>query len=200
MFTDAADHARLTARRKAGYERKQARATAEKGLLIVYTGPGKGKTTAAFGMALRAIGHGMSVGIVQFIKSDQDSAERLALSRFENVDFQTLGEGFTWQTQDRERDIAAAGRAWIEVERMINDPRYSLVILDELNPVLHYGYLDLAPVLDTFRQRRPDLHLVVTGRHAPPALVELADLVSEIRAIKHPYREQGVKAQPGIEF
>mgnify|MGYP001767030317 FL=1 len=200
MFADAVDHARLTARRKAGYERKQARATAEKGLLIVYTGPGKGKTTAAFGMALRAIGHGSQFGIVQFIKSNQDSAERLTLSRFENVDFQTLGEGFTWQTQDRERDMVAAGRAWLEVERMINDPRYSLVILDELNPVLHYGYLDLAPVLETFRQRRPDLHLVVTGRHAPPALVELADLVSEIRAVKHPYREQGVKAQPGIEF
>ena len=200
MFADDADHARLTARRKAGYERKQARATLEKGLLIVYTGPGKGKTTAAFGMALRAIGHGMSVGIIQFIKSDQDSAERLALSRFENVDFQTMGEGFTWQTQDRERDMAAAGRAWLEVERMINAPRYALVILDELNPVLNYGYLDLSRVLETCCQRRSDLHLVVTGRHAPPALVELADLVSEIRAVKHPYREQGVKAQPGIEF
>ena len=200
MSADDPDHARLTARRKAGYERKQARATREKGLLIVFTGPGKGKTTAALGMVLRAIGHGMQIGIVQFIKSAQDSAERLALSRFENVDFQTMGEGFTWQTQDRERDIAAAGRAWLEVERMIDDPRYSLVILDELNPVLHYGYLDLAPVLETFRQRRPDLHLVVTGRNAPPALVELADLVSEIRAVKHPYREQGIKAQPGIEF
>jgi cob(I)alamin adenosyltransferase len=201
MFAnDTADHARLTARRKAGYERKQAGATREKGLLIVFTGLGKGKTTAALGMALRAIGHGMRVGIVQFIKSAQDSAERIALSHFENVDFQTLGEGFTWQTQNREQDIAAAGRAWLEVERMINDPRYSLVILDELSPVLHYGYLDLAQVLDAFRQRRPDLHLVVTGRHAPPTLVELADLVSDIRAVKHPYREQGVKAQPGIEF
>ncbi|MFZ4789566.1 MAG: cob(I)yrinic acid a,c-diamide adenosyltransferase [Candidatus Competibacteraceae bacterium] len=200
MSADDTDYARLTARRKAGYVRKQARATREKGLLIVFTGPGKGKTTAAFGMALRAIGHGMRVGIVQFIKTAQDSAERAALSRFENVDFQTLGEGFTWQTQNREQDRAAAGRAWLEVDRMIRDPRYPLVILDELNPVLHYGYLDLAQVLDAFRQRRPDLHLVVTGRHAPPALVELADLVSEIRAIKHPYREQGVKAQPGIEF
>jgi cob(I)alamin adenosyltransferase len=200
MSADDTDYARLTARRKAGYVRKQARATREKGLLIVFTGPGKGKTTAAFGMALRAIGHGMRVGIVQFIKTAQDSAERVALSRFENVDFQTMGEGFTWLTQNREQDRAAAGRAWLEVDRMIRDPRYPLVILDELNPVLHYGYLDLAQVLDAFRQRRPDLHLVVTGRHAPPALVELADLVSEIRAIKHPYREQGVKAQPGIEF
>ena len=200
MSVDDAAHARLTARRLAGYDRKQARATREKGLLIVYTGPGKGKTTAAFGMALRAIGHGIKVGIVQFIKGGQDSAERAVLSRFENMDFQTLGEGFTWQIQDRERDIAAAERGWAEAERMIADPGYALVILDELNLVLKYGYLDLARVLATFRARRPDLHVVVTGRHAPEALVELADLVSEIRAIKHPYREQGVKAQRGIEF
>ncbi|HOW74618.1 MAG TPA: cob(I)yrinic acid a,c-diamide adenosyltransferase [Candidatus Competibacteraceae bacterium] len=200
MSIDDAAHARLTTRRQAGYDRKQARADREKGLLIVYTGPGKGKTTAAFGMALRAIGHGLTVGIVQFIKGGQDSAERAVLSRFENMDFQTLGEGFTWQTQDRERDIAAAERGWAEAERMIADPGYALVILDELNLVLKYGYLDLVRVLATFRARRPDLHVVVTGRHAPEALVELADLVSEIRAIKHPYREQGVKAQKGIEF
>lgn len=200
MNADPADHARLTARRQAGYERKQARATDEKGLLIVYTGPGKGKTTAAFGMALRAIGHGLKVGIVQFIKGGQDSAERAVLSRFETVDFQTLGEGFTWQTQDRERDMAAVERGWAEAERMIGDPGYDLVILDELNLVLKYGYLDLTQVLATFSARRPELHIVVTGRNAPEALMELADLVSEIRAIKHPYREQGVKAQRGIEF
>lgn len=200
MSVDDAAHARLTARRQAGYDRKQARADREKGLLIVYTGPGKGKTTAAFGMALRAIGHGLTVGIVQFIKGGQDSAERAVLSRFKTVDFQTLGEGFTWQTQDRERDIAAAERGWAEAERMIGDPGYALVILDELNLVLKYGYLDLARVLATFLARRPDLHVVVTGRHAPDALIEQADLVSEIRAIKHPYREQGVKAQKGIEF
>ncbi|MFZ1831014.1 MAG: cob(I)yrinic acid a,c-diamide adenosyltransferase [Candidatus Competibacteraceae bacterium] len=200
MNADPADHARLTARRQAGYDRKQARATGEKGLLIVYTGPGKGKTTAALGMALRAIGHGMTVGIVQFIKGGQDSAERAALSQFARVDFQTLGEGFTWQTQDRERDIAAAERGWAEAERMIGDPGYDLVILDELNLVLKYGYLDMARVLAAFGARRPALHVVVTGRNAPEALVELADLVSEIRAIKHPYREQGVKAQRGIEF
>lgn len=200
MNTDLTDHTRLTARRQAGYDRKQARATCEKGLLIVYTGPGKGKTTAAFGMALRAIGHDMTVGIVQFIKGGQESAERAVLSRFEKVDFQTLGEGFTWQTQDRERDIAAAERGWAEAERMISDPGYDLVILDELNLILKYRYLDVARVLATFRARRPELHVVVTGRHASEALVELADLVSEIRAIKHPYREQGVKAQRGIEF
>ncbi len=200
MNADPADHARLTARRQAGYDRKQARATGEKGLLIVYTGPGKGKTTAAFGMALRAIGHGMTVGVVQFIKGGQDSAERAVLRRFENVDFQTLGEGFTWRTQDRERDMAAAERGWIEAERMMSDPGYDLVILDELNLVLKYRYLDVARVLAAFSARRPALHVVVTGRNAPEALVEQADLVSEIRAVKHPYREQGVKAQRGIEF
>lgn len=200
MSVDDADHARLTARRQAGYERKQARADREKGLLIVYTGSGKGKTTAAFGMALRAIGHGLKVGVVQFIKGGQDSAERAALRRFENMDFQTLGEGFTWQTQDRARDIAAAERGWAEAERMIDDPSYALVILDELNLVLKYRYLDLARVLARFSSRRAELHIVVTGRHAPEALIEQADLVSDVRAVKHPYREQGVKAQRGIEF
>jgi cob(I)alamin adenosyltransferase len=194
------DHARHTARRRAGYERKQARATREKGLLMVFTGPGKGKTTAAFGMALRAVGHGMKVGVAQFIKGGQDSAERIVLSGFENVDFQTIGDGFTWLTENREQDIATAERAWAEAERMIGDPRYDLVILDELNIVLHYGYLDLARVLAAFSSRRPELHIAVTGRNAPAALVELADLVSDIRAIKHPYREQGVKAQRGIEY
>ena len=199
MSVDPSDHTRQAARRKAGYERKQARAIHEKGLLMVFTGPGKGKTTAAFGMALRAVGHGMRVGVVQFIKNG-DSAERAVLSQFENVDFQTIGDGFTWLTQNREQDIATAERAWTEVERMIADPRYDLIILDELNIVLNYGYLDLARVLAAFSARRLGLHIVVTGRNAPAALVDLADLVSEIRAIKHPYREQGVKAQKGIEY
>ncbi len=200
MPTHDPDHQRQTARRKAGYEHKQARATGEKGLLIVFTGPGKGKTTAAFGMALRAIGHGMRIGIVQFIKGGQVSAERTVLSSFENVDFQVIGDGFTWLTQNREQDIATAEQAWAEAERMIGDPRYRLVILDELNIVLKYGYLDLAQVLAVFTERRAELHIVVTGRNAPDALLEIADLVSEIRAIKHPYREQGIKAQKGIEF
>ncbi len=200
MPANPSDHQRQTARRKAGYEHKQARATGEKGLLIVFTGPGKGKTTAAFGMALRAIGHGMPVGIVQFIKGGQASAEQTVLSRFDNVDFQVIGDGFTWLTQNREQDIVTAERAWAEAERMIGDPGYSLVILDELNIVLKYGYLDSTRVLAVFAARREKLHLVVTGRNAPDALLEMADLVSEIRAIKHPYREQGVKAQKGIEF
>ncbi|TVR62209.1 MAG: cob(I)yrinic acid a,c-diamide adenosyltransferase, partial [Candidatus Competibacteraceae bacterium] len=171
-----------------------------KGLLIVFTGPGKGKTTAAFGMALRAIGHGMTVGVVQFIKGGRDSAERAVLGRFETVDFQVVGDGFTWLTQNREQDVATAERAWTEAERMIGDSRYALVILDELNLILKYGYLDLERVLATFADRRPELHVVTTGRNAPEALLEQADLVSEIRAIKHPYREQGVRAQPGVEF
>lgn len=200
MSTDPSGHARQTARRKAGYERKQARATCEKGLLIVHTGPGKGKTTAAFGMVLRAIGHGMKVGVVQFIKGGKESAERTVLSRFENVDFQTIGDGFTWLTQNREQDVATAERAWDEAERMILDTSYQLVILDEINPVLHYGYLDAARVLKIFSDRRPELHIVATGRNAPAQLIEQADLVSDIHSAKHPYREQGVKAQPGIEF
>lgn len=200
MPPDDPDHAHLTARRKAGYERKQARATREKGLLMVFTGSGKGKTTAAFGMALRAVGHGMKVGVIQFIKGMQESAERTVLTRFDNMDFQIIGDGFTWLTQDRERDMATTERAWAEAERMIGDPDYDLVILDELNVVLNYGYLDLARVLAVFSARRPELHIAVTGRNAPAALMERADLVSEIRAVKHPYREQGVKAQRGIEF
>ncbi len=200
MSADDSNHTRQTTRRKAGYERKQARATLDKGLLIVFTGPGKGKTTAAFGMALRALGHGMTVGVVQFIKGGQDSAERAVLNRFETMDFQVVGDGFTWLTQNREQDVATAERGWAEAERMIGDPRYALVILDELNIVLKYGYLDLERVLATFASRRSALHVVVTGRNAPEALLEQADLVSEIRAIKHPYREQGVRAQKGIEF
>lgn len=200
MSTNSPNPDRLTARRKAGYEHKQARATHEKGVLIVFTGSGKGKTTAAFGMALRAIGHDMQVGIVQFIKGGQESAERTVLSGFKQVDFHVIGDGFTWLTQNRDQDIATAERAWAEAERMIHDPRYALVILDELNIVLKYGYLDLTRVLATFAARRPELHLVVTGRNAPEALVAQADLVSEIRAIKHPYHHQGVKAQKGIEF
>ncbi len=151
-------------------------------------------------MALRAIGHNMQVGIVQFIKKKQDSSEKAVFGRFGNIDFQVIGDGFTWITQDRERDIITAKRAWNESERMIGDPRYELVILDELNLVLKYGYLDLARVLETLIRRRSGLHVVVTGRHAPRELVRIADLVSDITSIKHPYHEQGIKAQKGIEF
>ncbi len=197
---DAQEHKRRAEKRNAGYERKQARATLEKGLLIVNTGTGKGKSTAAFGMGLRAVGHGMRLGVVQFIKGAMETAERDLFRRFDNVEFETIGDGFTWKTQDRERDVDTARRAWGEARRMLEDPAFDMVILDELNVILKYGYLDLDDVLEAIGKRREMLHVIVTGRHAPDALVEAADLVSEIRPVKHPYREQGVKAQRGIEF
>ncbi|MGF1615303.1 MAG: cob(I)yrinic acid a,c-diamide adenosyltransferase [Gammaproteobacteria bacterium] len=197
---DRTAYLRRAEKRRAGYDKKQACATQEKGLLIVNTGTGKGKTTAAFGMVLRALGHGMKVGILQFIKGARPSAEREVLARFAGVDFKTMGDGFTWITQDRDQDVATAWKAWAEAKRMIADPSYAMVILDEFNVILRYQYLPLEEVLDTLCSRRPMLHVVVTGRHAPAKLIAAADLVSEIRPIKHPYREQGVKAQPGIEF
>jgi cob(I)alamin adenosyltransferase len=193
-------HNRKTAKRKAGYVKKQARATREKGLLIVHTGNGKGKSTAAFGMALRALGHGLQVGVVQFIKGSLDSGERQAFQCFQNMDFHVIGDGFTWVTQNREQDMMTAERAWAEAERILQDPRYAMVILDELTLVLKYQYLNLHKVLDVLANRREQLHVIVTGRHAPNELIALADLVSDIRSVKHPYREQGIKAQRGIEF
>lgn len=200
MQTDPEAHKRLAQRHKEGFERKKAAAQLEKGLLIVNTGTGKGKSTAAFGMGLRVLGHGGRLGIVQFIKGALDSAERRFLSAQPNCDFQVVGAGYTWNTQDREADILTARKGWVEAIRMIDDSSYHMVILDELNVVLKYEYLDLEEVLSIFRRRRAMLHIVVTGRHAPQRLIEQADLVSEIRPVKHPYREQGVKAQPGVEF
>lgn len=194
------EHRRMTERRKAGFEKKQAQAVLEKGLLIVNTGVGKGKSSSAFGMGLRAVGHGMKLGVVQFIKGAQYSAERDVFQHFPNVDWHTIGDGFTWNTQNREQDIATAQRAWQEASRMILDPTYDIVILDELCWVLKYDYLPLTEVLETFSKRKPMLHVIVTGRHAPDALIAQADLVSEIQAVKHPYKLQGIKAQKGIEF
>jgi cob(I)alamin adenosyltransferase len=200
MHTDPEAHKRMAQRHKEGFERKKAAAQLEKGLLIVNTGTGKGKSTAAFGMGLRVLGHGWKLGIVQFIKGALDSAERRFLCAQPNCDFHVVGAGYTWNTQDREADILTARKGWVEAVRMICDPSYHMVILDELNVVLKYEYLDLEEVLATFGRRRAMLHIVVTGRHAPQPLIEVADLVSEIRPVKHPYREQGVKAQPGVEF
>ncbi|MGF1527983.1 MAG: cob(I)yrinic acid a,c-diamide adenosyltransferase [Candidatus Competibacterales bacterium] len=194
------DHQRQARKRQAGYDKKQANATREKGLLVVNTGPGKGKSTAAFGMALRAVGHGIPVGVVQFIKGAMDSAERRVLSSFPQVTFHAIGDGFTWHTQNRQRDMATAARAFEVAAAMLADPRMGLVILDELNVILKYQYLDLDTVLATLQGRPEGQHVVITGRNAPEALVASADLVSEIRAIKHPYKTQGIKAQPGIEF
>jgi len=193
------------AKRKAARERMLATKTIEKGLLIVHTGKGKGKSTAAFGLAMRALGNGMRIGIVQFVKGKWRTGERTVLERFpDQVTIRAMGEGFTWDTQDRARDIAAAEAAWQASMGMIDSARgaeaaLDLVILDELNIVLRYGYLDLEQVVDFLAKRPPDLHVVVTGRNAKPPLIEIADLVTEMVMVKHPFRA-GVKAQKGIEF
>jgi len=189
-----------SARRKVVRDRMMAEKTVEKGLLIVHTGKGKGKSTAAFGMVLRSLGHGFRVGIVQFIKGRWDTGERAMLERFPDlVTIKALGEGFTWETQDRARDIAAAEAAWAEAEAMMADPAYRLVVLDELNIALRYDYLPIETVVAKLASRRPGLHVIVTGRNARDELIAAADLVTEMTLIKHPFRD-GVKAQQGIEF
>jgi len=200
MKTDPESHKRMTQRHKEGFEKKKAAAQKEKGLLIVNTGTGKGKSSAAFGMGLRVLGHGMKLGVVQFIKGALETGEREFFRSHPKCEFHVVGQGYTWDTQDREADIRTAAKGWAEARRMIADPSFDMVILDELNIVLKYQYLDLTEVLEVFRDRREMLHIVVTGRHAPAELIELADLVSDIRPLKHPYKEQGVKAQKGVEF
>jgi cob(I)alamin adenosyltransferase len=200
MKTDPDSHQRMTQRRREGHEKKQAAATVEKGLLIVNTGNGKGKSTAAFGMAVRVLGHGMKLGVVQFIKGALHTAERDFLSTVAHCDFVTMGDGYTWNTQNRDADIATARKGWDAAKRMIESGEYGMVILDELNTVLKYEYIGLDEVLAVLAARGPQQHVVVTGRHAPDALIEAADLVTEMRLVKHPYREQGVKAQKGVEF
>ena len=187
--------------RKVARDKMLADKTVEKGLLIVHTGKGKGKSTAAFGLVARAIGNGMKIGVVQYVKGKWETGERVVLDHFpDQVTVRTMGEGFTWETQDKARDIAAAERAWEVSKEMIADPAYDLVVLDELNIVLRYDYLNLDEVLETFRNKRDMLHVVVTGRNAKPELLEIADLVTEMTQIKHPFREQNVRAQKGIEF
>lgn len=200
MKTEAEDHLRMTQRRKEGFEKKQAAAHREKGLLIVNTGTGKGKSTAAFGMGMRVVGHGMRLAVVQFIKGAHYTAERDFLGALPNCDFVTMGDGYTWDTQNRAADIATARKGWEAARAMIESGDYAMVILDELNTVLKYEYLPLDEVLSVLTSRPPMLHVVVTGRHAAEAMIEAADLVTEMRPVKHPYREQGVKAQRGVEF
>ena len=198
--TDAERHRAKMAKRKAVQDAEVAGKTIEKGLLIVHTGTGKGKSTAAFGLALRMLGRGQRVGVVQFIKGAWHSAERDALARFgDQLIWHTMGEGFTWETQDRARDVAAAERAWAKACELMADPSLAMLILDELNIALRYDYLDLAAVIDALKTRPPGLHIVVTGRNAKPELVAAADLVTEMTLIKHHFAA-GVKAQPGIEF
>jgi cob(I)alamin adenosyltransferase len=193
-------HRAKMAKRKAVQDAEVAGKTIEKGLLIVHTGAGKGKSTAAFGLALRMLGRGHRVGVVQFIKGAWHSAERDALARFdEQVVWHTMGEGFTWETQDRVRDVAAAERAWAKARELMADESFGLVILDELNIALRYDYLELAAVVAALGARRPSLHVVVTGRNAKPELLAAADLVTEMTLVKHHFAA-GVKAQPGIEF
>src|ERR1700726_4843893 len=193
-------HGEKMQRRQAARKKVLATKTEERGLLIVHTGAGKGKSTAAFGMVLRCLGHGMRVGIVQFVKGAWGTGERTVLARFPDlVTCRAMGEGFTWDTQDRARDIAAARNAWDMAKGMIADPSYRLVLLDELNIVLRYGYLSVEEVMAARKPKPRDLHVVVTGRNAPPELIEAADLVTEMTLVKHPFRA-GVKAQAGIEF
>jgi cob(I)alamin adenosyltransferase len=193
-------HNKMAEKRNAGYEKKQAKATLEKGLVIINTGTGKGKTTAAFGMAMRAVGHGMKVGVVQFIKGAMDTAERSVMQQFDNVEFHAIGDGFTWLTQDHEKDVATAQKAWAIADSMIRNPEFDFIVLDELNVILKYDFIAMDLVLDALAARAEMQHVVITGRHAKPELIEVADLVSEIKSIKHPYKEQGIKAQKGVEF
>ncbi len=196
---DAAHHEKM-ARIKAARDRMMAGKTQEKGLLIVHTGKGKGKSSAAFGMVMRCLGHDLRVGIVQFIKGAWSTGEARFLARFPDlVTIRTMGEGFTWETQDRARDVAAAVRAWEAAQAMLADPNFAMVVLDELNVVLRYDYLPLATVLEGLTGRPPGQHAVVTGRNAPAELIAAADLVTEMTLVKHPFRD-GVKAQRGVEY
>ena len=197
---DAARHHEKMAKKKAARDKIMAGKTIERGLLIVHTGKGKGKSTAAFGMVFRHIGHGLRAGVIQFVKGAWGTGERTVLEKFpELVTIKAMGEGFTWETQDINRDIAHARAGWEEAKRMIADPNYKMVMLDELNIVLRYDYLPLAEVLEVLKNRPSDKHIVVTGRNAKEELIEIADLVTEMELIKHPFRS-GVKAQAGIEF
>ena len=199
---EAAEHAAKMARIKAARDRMVAARDGEKGLIIVHTGPGKGKSSAGFGMILRAIAHDMPCAVVQFIKGGRDTGERrLIETHFAHLcRFHTMGEGFTWETQDKARDIAAARAGWEKAKELIRDPAIRLVLLDEINIALRYDYLDLAEVLAFLRDEKPAMtHVVLTGRNAKPELIELADLVTEMTLVKHPFRA-GIKAQAGIEF
>jgi cob(I)alamin adenosyltransferase len=195
-----ARHAEKMRKKKAARDKILAGKTVEKGLLIVHTGKGKGKSTAAFGMVLRCVGHGMRSGVVQFVKGAWNTGERTVLEHFPDlVTIKAMGEGFTWETQDRERDIAHARAGWEAAKQMIADPSYRMVLLDELNIVLRYDYLPLDEVLRVLKDRPADKHVVVTGRNAREEMIEAADLVTEMEQVKHPFRS-GVKAQAGIEF
>lgn len=188
-------------RRKEVQERRVAERDRAKGLVIVHTGNGKGKTTAALGMVLRSLGHGYRVAIVQFIKGAWEPAEKEAFSQWsEQLKFHAMGEGFTWETQDRDRDTAKAREAWEKALEYIANPEFKLVLLDEVNVALKLGYLQVEEIIAGLDGKPEETHVILTGRGAPPALIDRADLVTEMTLVKHPFREQGIKAQPGIEF
>jgi cob(I)alamin adenosyltransferase len=194
-----ARHQQQMARKKAVVDAGITGATGKRGLVLVNTGNGKGKSSAAFGMVARALGHGMRVGVVQFIKGSLSTGEETFFRRFPEVSYHVMGEGFTWETQDRERDIAAAGRAWQQATTFLTDPAVDLVVLDEINIAFKHQYLDLQAVLAVLRARPAMQHVVLTGRAAPDALIDYADTVTEMRDIKHAYRA-GIQAQKGIEL
>ncbi|MDH7788153.1 cob(I)alamin adenosyltransferase [Ochrobactrum sp. 19YEA23] len=195
-----ARHADKMRKKKAARDKIQATKTEEKGLVIVHTGKGKGKSTAGFGMVFRALGHGMKIGVVQFVKGSWDTGERWVLEKFpDQVTISALGEGFTWETQDRSRDIAMARGAWEQAKAMIMDEEIDMVLCDELNIVLRYDYLPVEEIVEVLKAKPEMKHVIVTGRNAKDELIEVADLVTEMEMIKHPFRS-GVKAQKGIEF
>ncbi|RUQ95429.1 cob(I)yrinic acid a,c-diamide adenosyltransferase [Brucella abortus] len=195
-----ARHADKMRKKKAARDKIQATKTEEKGLVIVHTGKGKGKSTAGFGMVFRALGHGMKIGVVQFVKGSWDTGERWVLEKFpEQVTISALGEGFTWETQARAGDIAMARGAWEQAKAMIMDESYDMVLCDELNIVLRYDYLPVEEVTEVLKAKPEMKHVIITGRNAKDELIEAADLVTEMEMIKHPFRS-GVKAQKGIEF
>ena len=194
------EHTAKMERLKASVDRRIAEAKQEKGLLIVYTGAGKGKTTAALGMVLRCIGHGWKVAVVQFIKGAIDTAEERALKSFgDQVTFLRMGEGYTWETQDRARDTKCAQEAWQTACEFLQNPSYAMVMLDEFNIALQHGYVQIGEVLPVLRNRPPMQHVVITGRGGSAELLEEADLVTEMKQVKHPFRK-GIKAQAGVEF
>lgn len=198
--TDPARHAERMAIKQRIMNERIAAADREQGLLLVLTGPGKGKSSSGFGMMARALGHGMKVGVVQFIKGSFSTGEEAFFSGLPNVDYRVMGEGYTWDTQDIERDIRTAETAWEEARRMLSDDSYQMVLLDELNIALHQGYLNIDRVLDDLQGRPEMQHVVVTGRYAPKSLIELADTVTEMKVVKHAFNDQGIVAQKGVEL
>ena len=197
---DPARHAKRMAAKQKIMQERIANADKEQGILLVLTGPGKGKSSSGFGMVARSLGHGMKVGIVQFIKGAFRTGEQAFFSKLPNVDYHVMGQGYTWDTQDREQDVAAANAAWEIVAAMLKDPSYDLILLDELNIALKYDYIDLDRVLDDLQARPEMQHVVVTGRYAPQELIDIADTVTEMREVKHAFKDQGIKAQKGIEL